>query len=78
MKIYNKSGNGLSHGFKGQIYFLANDTISEIPDEVAEIWLKINGVTQYVAPEDLAKLKAENEALKAKAVNKTKTTSKKK
>lgn len=72
MKIFNKSGNGLSHSLKGQIYYLAHDTIGEVPDEVAKVWLKINGVTEYVAPEDLEKLKAENEALKAKVKKTTK------
>lgn len=66
MKIYNKSGNGLSHSLDGKIFMLANDTIGDIPEAIAKVWLKINGVTEYVAPEDLAKLKAENEALKAK------------
>lgn len=69
MKLYNKCGNGLSHTlFEGntpKFYFLANDAIGEIPDEIAKIWLKFDGVTEYVSPEDMAKLKAENEALKA-------------
>lgn len=76
MKVYNKSGNGLSHSLKGKIYYIANDTIEEIPDDIANIWLKISGVTEYVAPEDLAKLKAENEALKAKAKKTAKKTTK--
>lgn len=77
MKIFNKSGNGLSHSLNGKIYALANDTIGIIPDEVAKVWLKIKGVTEYVAPEDLAKLKAENEALKAKVETPKKRTTKK-
>lgn len=79
MKLYNKCGNGLSHTVyeknTPKFYFLANDTIGEIPDEIAKIWLKFKGVTEYVSPEDMAKLKAENEALKAKT--QTKNTSKK-
>lgn len=76
MKIFNKTGNGLSHSLDGKIYYLANDTIGEIPDEIAKIWLKFKGVTEYVSPEDMAKLKAENEALKAEKT--PKKTSKKK
>lgn len=80
MKLYNKCGNGLSHtlleGNTPKFYFLANDAIGEIPDEIAKIWLKFKGVTEYVSPEDMAKLKAENEALKA--AKGAKKTSKKK
>lgn len=81
MKVFNKCGNGLSHSLKGNVYYLANDTIGDIPEEVAKAWLKIKGVTEYIAPEDLEKLKAENEALKAKTKAKVpakKSTTKKK
>ena len=71
MKIYNKCGNGLSHSYKGNIYFLANGNIGEFPDEVAKTWLNIQGVEEYVAPEDLAKLKAEIEELKKAPIKKT-------
>lgn len=74
MKIFNKCGNGLSHFLDGKVYFLANDTIGDVPNAVAKIWLNISGVTEYVAPEELEKIKAENAALKAKA---KKTTTKK-
>lgn len=76
MKVFNKCGNGLSHSLKGNVYYLANDTIGDIPEEVAQAWLKIKGVTEYIAPEDLEKLKAENKALKAEKT--PKKTSKKK
>lgn len=66
MKIFNKSGNGLSHSLNGKFYYLAHDTIGEVPDTIAKVWLNISGVTEYVAPEDLERLKAENAALKAK------------
>lgn len=80
MKILNKCGNGLCHSLNGKIYFLAHDTMGDIPEEAAKVWLKIPGVTEFVAPEDLEKLKAENKALKAKAETKKatkKTTAKK-
>ena len=76
MKIFNKCGNGLLHNLNGEIYFVANDAMVEVPDTVAKVWLKINGVTEYVALEDLEKLKAENKALKAKATAKKTTTKK--
>lgn len=86
MKINNKCGNGLSHFLNGKVYFLANDTIGDIPDSIAKVWLNIQGVTEFVSPDDMAKLKAENAALKAKTAKttskaktaKTKTGSKKK
>jgi hypothetical protein len=77
MKIYNKCGNGLSHSYKGNIYFLANGNIGDFPDEVAKIWLNIQGVEEYVAPEDLAKLKAEIEELKSKKAPAKKAPAKK-
>jgi hypothetical protein len=72
MKINNKCGNGLSHFLNGKVYFLANDTIGDIPDSIAKVWLNIQGVTEYVSPDDMAKLKAENAALKAKTAKTTK------
>lgn len=77
MKVFNKSGNGLSHSLNGKIYYLANDTIGEIDDAVAKVWLKVTGVTEYVAPEDLEKLKAENAALKAAKASTKKPAAKK-
>ena len=70
MKVYNKSGNGLSHELNGKVYFLANDAIGDMPDTIAKVWLKISGVTKYIAPVDLEQLKAENETLK-KAIKRT-------
>lgn len=80
MKIFNKSGNGLSHSLNGKFYYLAHDAIGEVPDTVAKVWLNVAGVTEYVAPEDLKALKAENAALKKATAKKTttkKTTKKK-
>ena len=86
MKIQNKTSNGFSHVMKEQdekgylkdvLYTVAAGGVADVPDEVAQVWLKIPGVVQYVAPEDLKKveeeakakqaaLEKENEALKAK------------
>lgn len=76
MKLHNRTGYGLQHvvtetdkdGRARRVtYTLAHDEAKEIPQEVANVWLKIDGVTEYVAPADLkeaeAKAKAEKEAL---------------
>lgn len=66
MKLYNKSGNGLQHVLvengKMNTYTLPNAGTADIPEEIAEKWLKINGVEKYIAPADLEKA-----AKKAKA-----------
>lgn len=68
MKLYNKCGNGLSHAEmeKGALkyYFIPNGQVGEVPDKIAKIWLKFDGVEEYISPDELAKLKAENEELK--------------
>lgn len=40
--------------------------VMNVPQEVADIWLKGGEIVKYAEPEDAEKLKAENEALKAK------------
>ncbi len=93
MKLINKSGNGLSHTLitekkvndevikSSELYTLPMGATADIPDEVAKIWLNIQGVEKYLeqgdvdkaakAAEDKAKveleaLKAENAELKKK------------
>lgn len=55
----------------------ASGEVKDIPAEVAEVWLKINGVVEYVDPEKnkvkeaqaqakIEKLEAENKELKAR------------
>lgn len=74
MKLYNKSGHGLSHSIldKGTTkhFFIANGSIGEVPESVAKIWLKFAGVEEYISPEELAELKKENEELKKTAKKK--------
>lgn len=70
MKIENKSGHGLSHIIvskdnKKTTYFCANGKVLDVPADVATLWLKINGVKEYVDPVELKKLQEENAKLKA-------------
>lgn len=66
MKLYNKSGNGLQHVLvkdgKMNTYTLPNGSTADIPEEIAEKWLKINGVEEYIAPADLEKAAQEAKA----------------
>lgn len=63
MRVLNNSKLNLSH----EGYTLKIGENLEVPKNVADIWLKIDGVTKYVTPEDLEaeKAKAVEEALKA-------------
>ena len=76
MKIVNKCGNGLSHEFKNEVYYIANGDIAEVPTEVAKVWLKIQGVEEYADPEELKKVKAELEEVKKTAKKTTKKKTK--
>lgn len=64
MKLINNSENGLMHTLGSNVYFLAKGAIAEIPKDVANIWLKIKGIKEYIEPKDLTKAKEETEALK--------------
>lgn len=81
MRVYNKSSRKYQHSEfnkenKLVTIELPPKTNAEIPDEIAQKWLKTGEVVEYVKPEDakakqaeleaeIAKLKAENKALKA-------------
>lgn len=83
MKLQNKNGNSFSHTVMKKVkvdghevtkpvtYTLGAGAVADIPDDIAKIWLKINGVEEYVAPADLQKVeeeaKKELEALKKEA-----------
>ena len=69
MKLINKSSNNISHLEGDKYYFLAVGKVEDIPEKIAKIWLKINGVEEYVSLEDIEKAKKEAEA-KAKAEKK--------
>lgn len=84
MKLINNSKCALCHGLpKKDFYRLEVGKVLDVPKEVADIWLKYEGVQVYVSPEDVEKAKAEAVAKalkeeKAKATeDKAKTASKK-
>lgn len=82
MKVINNSIYNLSHdlfeGNKKTSYRLEIGSFSDVPQEVADKWLKIEGVKPYVTPEDIEaeKKKAVEEALKAVKTEETKKTAK--
>lgn len=72
MKIENKSGHALSHIIIGKdnkktTYFCKNGGNLEVPDDIAKLWLRIDGVKEYADPAELKKLQEENARLKAEA-----------
>ena len=89
MKIINNSENALCHGLpsptnKG-FYRVEVGKILEVPDEIGKLWLKIKGVEEYAAPEEVKKaeekvkeLEAKIEKLQAKPVKKASTKATKK
>lgn len=64
MKLINNSENGLMHTLGSKVYFLAQGGIADVPKDVANIWLKIKGIKEYIEPKDLEKAKEEAAALK--------------
>lgn len=82
MKVINNSIYNLSHdlyeGNKRTSYRLEIGSFSDVPQEVADKWLKIEGVKPYVTPEDIEaeKKKAVEEALKAAKEEETKKAAK--
>lgn len=60
MKIQNNTQTTYIHG---DIKLLPNGEVTEVKDEkIAKVWLTIDGIVEYVAPEDV---KAEKAALEA-------------
>ena len=57
-------------------YMLRVGETKDIPEEIAKIWLKLDGIEEYVEPADLAKLEKENEKLKKQLEAAKKTTTK--
>ena len=61
MKIQNNTKTTYIHG---DLRLLPNGEVTEINNEkIAKVWLSIDGIVEYVAPEDV---KAEKAALEAK------------
>lgn len=69
MKVINNSIYNLSHNdfSTKKNYYCEIGSFLDVPEEIAEKWLKIEGVKPYVTPEDIEeeKKKAVEEALKA-------------
>ena len=58
MKIQNNTKTTYTHD---DLILLPNGEVTEVKDEkIAKVWLTIDGIVEYVAPEDV---KAEKEAL---------------
>lgn len=93
MRVYNKSSRMYQHTYfdDKNVFHAINlrpKTDAEIPDDIAEKWLKTGEVVEYVKPEDAkakeaalaeenAKLKAELEALKKAKPEEAKANKKK-
>lgn len=83
MKVINNSIYNLSHlDFQCEV-----GSFLDVPKEVADLWLKIDGVKPYVTPEDVEAekqkaveeaIKAERAKIKAEAEKPAKKTTKKK
>ena len=67
MKLINNSENNLCHSIGDKFYLLEVGKVLDVPKEVADAWLKYEGVAIHVDAEDIekAKAKAVEEALKA-------------
>ena len=90
MKVINNSIYNLSHNdvISKKNYYCEVGSFLDVPKEIADLWLKIDGVKPYVTPEDIEaeKKKAVEAALKAeraktaevKPAKTTKKTTKKK
>lgn len=77
MKVKNTSKHRYCHAkldenYKLQMLILKPNEIKDVPDEIAESWIKGGEVVEYVEPKEVKKLADENEALK-KELEKLKT-----
>lgn len=76
MRVQNKCKHAFVHSVlndkrQPEMLILRPGENKEVPDEVAEQWLKTGDVIKYADPDELAKVKAELAALKAKKVEKS-------
>lgn len=70
MKIINNSENALCHGLpsptnKG-FYRVEVGKVLDVPENVAKLWLKIKGVEEYAAPDEVKKAEEKIKELEAK------------
>ncbi len=71
MRVQNKCKHAFVHSVlndkrQPEMIILRPGENREVPDEVAEQWLKTGDVIKYADPDELTKVKAELEELKAK------------
>lgn len=71
MKVENKCKHAFCHSILNEkmqveMIILKPGEHKDVPDEVAKQWLKTGDVIEYADPEELAKVKAELEAMKSK------------
>lgn len=68
MKIINNSENAISHGLPGTkgFYSVEVGKVIEVPDNIGALWLKIKGVKEYAAPDDVKRAEEKNAELEAK------------
>ena len=69
MKVKNISKRSFCHAeldkdYKLQMLILKPNEIKDVPDKVAQSWLKSGQVIEFVEPKEAKKLADENEALK--------------
>ena len=75
MKLINKTKNGYLHTIGDKTYLIPAGAKVEVPEDVAQIWLKIAGIEKYIEPieaekeqekaaKEIEELKAEIEKLK--------------
>ena len=70
MKIINNSKNRIAyHDSKGVLHFINIGEIAEVDNYIAQILLKIDGVSEYAEPQDMRKLEEENAKLRAQLEN---------
>lgn len=71
MKVENKCKHAFCHSILNEkmqveMIILKPGEHKDVPDEVAKQWIKTGDVIEYADPEELAKVKAELEAMKSK------------
>ena len=69
MKIINNSENAICHGLpldKKNFYRVEVGEVLNVPEHVANLWLKIKGVEEYAAPEEVKKAEEKVKELEAK------------
>lgn len=57
MKLKNNSKNAFIHMVGRTKIYLGQGDIIEVPNDVAKMWLKYDGVEEYTSPEEIKALK---------------------